>query len=169
VLVVTTIAAMATGGYTIVAMATRGGALGGDLDSALVIFVVPVFAGGAGAFAIGCLILRAMNLSVLKKRRPGARQRQDEVVGTNERDAESHFERGNALVEAGKYAEACEHCARAVEIEPRDALAYYLWGLALARMGKRDEAEEKLSRAVELDPELKPQAEEMRKQLIGKN
>jgi len=34
--------------------------------------------------------------------------------------------------------------------------------------GKRAEAEEKRAKAVELDQELKPQIEEMRKQLLGK-
>ena len=47
-------------------------------------------------------------------------------------------------------------------------MAYCNWGLALPRMGKRAEAEEKWRKAVELDASLKPQVEEMRKELQGK-
>jgi len=40
------------------------------------------------------------------------------------RDADACFERGNALLGAGNYAEACEQYARAVETNPRHAYAF---------------------------------------------
>jgi tetratricopeptide (TPR) repeat protein len=78
------------------------------------------------------------------------------------------FVERSATVEARSRAEAFEKYARAIELNPRDARAYCNWGVALAEMGKRAEAAEKWRKAIELDPELKPQIEEVRKQLLGK-
>ena len=90
------------------------------------------------------------------------------VQGCSRDDADAYNKSGIALAKMGKHAEACEKFAKATEIAPRFAWACGNWGIALAELGKRSEAEEKWSKAVELNPALKPQIEEMRKQLLGK-
>jgi len=65
-------------------------------------------------------------------------------------------------------ADACEKFVKAAELEPGYGKAHYGWGITLAMIGQRAEAEEKWAKAAELDPALKPQIEEMRKQLLGK-
>jgi len=91
-----------------------------------------------------------------------------EAIRFDPRDAEAYVGWGAALARLGRPAEGCEKYAKAVEINPRYALAYYYWGLALVLLGPRAEAEEKLNKAAELDPALKPQIEEMRRKLLGK-
>ncbi len=90
------------------------------------------------------------------------------AVEVNPQDPEVYTHWGVALAELGSHAEAHEKFARAVETGPRYADAYFHWGVALARAGQRAEADEKLHRAVALYPKLRPQVEEMRKQLLGK-
>ena len=107
-------------------------------------------------------------LDSLLGRHAEACERYAKAVEANPRHANAYADWGGALGDLGRYADACEKCAKAVAISPRIAEAYSNWGIALALMGKRAEAEEKWSKAVELDPALKPQIEEMRKQLLGK-
>ena len=47
---------------------------------------------------------------------------------------------GRALAREGKYEEACERSAKAVEITPRYAEAYCGWGCALLKQGQYGEA-----------------------------
>lgn len=107
--------------------------------------------------------------ALLKMRRPAeACEKYAKTVEINPRFSKAYLNWACALLEMGRPAEACEKCAKAAEINPRAWEAYASWGLALANMGKQAEAEEKWKTAVELNPELKPQIEEVRKQLLRK-
>ncbi|MFC1806123.1 tetratricopeptide repeat protein [Planctomycetota bacterium] len=64
--------------------------------------------------------------------------------------AEPHFQRGNTLLKARRYREACEEYAKAVEIDSRHRRAYYNWSLALERLGRHAEAGEKHAKASEI-------------------
>jgi tetratricopeptide (TPR) repeat protein len=90
------------------------------------------------------------------------------AVELDPRYASAYYNWGVALGKRGKPAEAREKFAKAVEINPGYAHAYANWGIALGKMGKTAEAIEKLDKAAELDPALKPQVEELRKELLGK-
>jgi len=82
-------------------------------------------------------------------------------------DPEVYTNWAPALAELGRDAEACEKYARADEGGRLPPAAYLAWAEALARAGDRAEAIRKLNRAVGLSARLKPQVEEIRKQLLG--
>jgi Flp pilus assembly protein TadD len=50
------------------------------------------------------------------------------------------FALGNELLKAGNAAEAAEHLARAVELDPRYTAAWKIYGKALAAAGRSDDA-----------------------------
>ena len=76
----------------------------------------------------------------------------ERIVGRQGGEAQSHFERGNALVDAGNYAEACKQYAKAVEINPRHAEACGNWGNALFALGRHADACEKYAQVVQINP-----------------
>ena len=91
-----------------------------------------------------------------------------QAIELNPRFTQAYNNRGIARISLREMGAAIEDFSKAVAIDPRYAKPYVSWGGALALMGRRAEAEEKWAKAAELDPALKPQIEEMRKKLHGK-
>ena len=81
-----------------------------------------------------------------------ARVKYGTAIELNPRDGEAYFNWGDALDEAGRYAEACEKFAKAAEIAPRDARVYKKWATALVDLRRYAEACQKCAKAVEIDP-----------------
>ena len=87
---------------------------------------------------------------------------QAQRLGANEADA--RYERGVALYELCRFAEARSALRRVVEIVPDDAWAHYYLGLVAERLGERGRAEALLRRARQLAPsEFVPPVEMDRK------
>lgn len=66
--------------------------------------------------------------------------------------AEDHYNKGNALAEQEKWAEAETAYREAVRLDPKIALYHFSLGNALGRQGKWQEAEGSYTNAVWLDP-----------------
>ena len=66
--------------------------------------------------------------------------------------AVAYYKRGAALAKLGRYAEACEQYAKAVEAAPVYSEAHFAWGAALLHMRKAPEDSAKFARAVEINP-----------------
>ncbi len=63
-------------------------------------------------------------------------------------------DKGNALVDQGKYDEAIKAYDRAIEINPQLAEPWFNKGVALYLQGKYDEAIQAYDRVIEIDPHL---------------
>ncbi len=74
------------------------------------------------------------------------------------RRPDAAFERGRALYEAGRYAEALAALERALARDGSDAAAQLYRGLALRRLGRREAADRALRAAASLDPDVAPEA-----------
>ena len=89
-----------------------------------------------------------------------------ETIRLDPKNTMSYCNWGLMLSAQGRHAEACDKFAKSVWIDPADVEALLAWGAALSQMGQAAEAEEKWRKAIGLNPALKPQIEEMRKELL---
>ena len=67
-------------------------------------------------------------------------------------DADTHFNRGFTLEQAGRSREAIAAFAESVRLKPIQDRAFYGMGLAHARLGEHAEAAEAFAKSVELQP-----------------
>ena len=80
----------------------------------------------------------------------------DELLGTDDADAEVHFNLARSLIETGDSGRAESHLRRAIEVRPDHGAAHFNLALLLGRAGRDVEAAAHLERAADLDPENLP-------------
>ena len=64
----------------------------------------------------------------------------ESMLAKGQDNALLRFALGNAFIKYNKYADAIEHLARAVELDPGYSAAWKLYGKALAATGRQSEA-----------------------------
>jgi tetratricopeptide (TPR) repeat protein len=70
----------------------------------------------------------------------GALESFERMLAAGKDSALLRYSLGNEYAKAGDATRACEHLARAVELDPRYTAAWKLYGKALASAGRSDEA-----------------------------
>ncbi len=80
----------------------------------------------------------------------------EELLSTNDRDGEVHFNLARSLIETGDHSRAEAHLRRALELRPDHGAAHFNLALLLGRAGRAVEAAAHLERAAEIDPENLP-------------
>jgi tetratricopeptide (TPR) repeat protein len=73
--------------------------------------------------------------------------------GSNEEDAEAHYNLGQTYAGLHLYTEAVKEYRQATRLKPDDAAIHYDLGLALMRLAQYDEASKAFAKSLELDPE----------------
>ncbi|NJL68238.1 MAG: tetratricopeptide repeat protein [Microcoleus sp. SM1_3_4] len=67
-------------------------------------------------------------------------ERGEKMIEINPQDAQTWYERGNALLEMGRLPAAIESWEKAIELEPKFPEAWYNKGLALRKLGQLEAA-----------------------------
>jgi tetratricopeptide (TPR) repeat protein len=72
---------------------------------------------------------------------------------TNDKDAEGHYNLGQAYAGLRLYSEAVREYRQATRLKPDDSDIYYDLGMALSKLANYDEAVAAFSKSLEIDPE----------------
>ena len=80
----------------------------------------------------------------------------EQLLATDDADAEVHFNLARSLIETGDSGRAERHLRRAIEVRPDHGAAHFNLALLLGRAGRDVEAAAHLERAADLDPENLP-------------
>ena len=76
----------------------------------------------------------------------------ERTLTINEHDAAARNDVGRLLVDEGRYAEARDHLARAIQRMDDSAETQYFYGIALVKTGQAQEGIEHVLRALEISP-----------------
>jgi tetratricopeptide (TPR) repeat protein len=118
-----------------------------DRGAAALRWAAPVVLWAAALLALGCTTV-ARN----RDYRSLVALYQD-TVDKRPHNPVAHNNLGNALVAAGRSAEAIEHCRQAVRLKPDGAVMHYNLAIALVAAGRTDEGIEQYREALRLNPD----------------
>ena len=80
----------------------------------------------------------------------------DKALKIDPNDVATWYNKGNVLLELGKYHEALESFDKALEIDPNDLETWSDRGMAFTKLGNYQEALKSFDKALELDPDFEP-------------
>lgn len=83
--------------------------------------------------------------------------------GKDKDDASFYYEKGDDLLDNGKYEEAIAEYDKALEIDPEDDVSHFSQGFALFNLGRYEEAIAAYDKALEIDPDYRKALENKEK------